>query len=379
MALSQLKERLTPGEWFWFDTPSLNHFEQARPIIERLKKEHTQTKIIITVRTDHALQILQSYPQADYITYLPSASLRNVKKFLDIVNPQKAVFVGNNFSTTYLRQLRKRNINTYSIGSVFQSSLKHSLRRQLKYFTSILVQDQQSKDLLEQYKITNSQVCGNPRFDSALQIAQSQHEYPLIEKFIAGMPEYQTMQELLNQNHQPILVAGSTSQTDEQILAQYIKQNPNIRLILVPHIINSQRLSTIFRIFEGRYILLSQATHKNIDTAHILVIDNYGMLNYLYRYASVAYIGGGFQEGVHNPIQAAAHAVPLVFGNKSSHLKEATELLQANAAIAIPDPTNASDALNQAFQNAELMGQNALQYVLLHKDATDMTYTQLGL
>lgn len=380
-ALKLLAERVTDGRWVWFHAASVGEFEQGRPIIEKLKSEHPELCILLTFFSPSGYEMHKNYSGADIVSYLPFATIRNAKRFLDIVKPEKAFFIKYEFWPAYLKQLRKRRIPAYSVASVFRKEqaffrplIGNVYRSLLRCFTLLFVQDENSKLLLENHGITNVSVTGDPRFNRVMQIASNAMEMPLAEHFTEGMAENRTGG--LHKKDK-ILVAGSTWPADEELLAQYIETHHDVRLILVPHEIDANHLKTIFRIFEGRYIRYSEATLKNIDLERILVVDRLGMLSSLYRYADVAYIGGGFGVGIHNTLEAAVYGVPVVWGKNYHRFREAQGLIAAGAGIAVDNYQTLETALDTAFKQQIQMGQCARNYILAEADAADKIYSQI--
>ena len=382
--IALLKDNISQGSWIWFHAASSGEFEQGRPIIERFRKEQPQKKILITFFSPSGYELYKNYEGADLVAYLPFATRRNAKRMLDILQPEKAIFIKYEFWPAYLRELHKRGIATYSIASVFRKEqfffrpiIGKPYRNLLNCFSLLLVQDEASRQLLEQYGITNTAVTGDPRFKRVAQIANNPAPIPLIERFVSGMPEYKTAKDNVIPQKNKVLVAGSTWQADEQLLAQYINSRPDVRLILVPHETDEEHLHDIFRIFEGRYIRFTQANMKNVDTCRVLVVDTIGMLSRIYQYADVAYVGGGFGVGIHNTLEAAAYGIPVVWGSNYKRFREAQGLIDAGAGLAVDNYSQLATALDTAFSSAADMGQKAHQYVLSEIDAADKIYSQL--
>ncbi|MBR1809351.1 MAG: 3-deoxy-D-manno-octulosonic acid transferase [Paludibacteraceae bacterium] len=384
-AIPQLKQARQEGSWIWFHAASVGEFEQGRPVIERLRKEQPHKKILLTFFSPSGYELHKNYTGADLVMYLPFATRRNAGRFLDILQPEKAVFIKYEYWPAYLRELRKRGIETYSIASVFRKEqfffrplIGRPYRQLLGCFTRLLVQDEASRKLLAQYGITNTVVTGDPRFKRVAQIAQSAEEIPLVDRFVNGMPEHKTGSEGLTLRSK-VLVAGSTWLPDEELIVRYINRHQDTRLILVPHETDEKHLHNIFQLTEGRYIRLTQANMKNADTCRILVVDTVGMLSRIYRYANVAYIGGGFGAGIHNTLEPAAYGIPVVWGKNYKRFREAKGLIEAGAGIAVSNYQELEQALDTAFLNAADMGQKALQFVLSETDAADKIFQEIFL
>ena len=381
--IRQLKQVRQDGSWIWIHAASVGEFEQGRPVIERLKREQPNKKILLTFFSPSGYELHKNYAGADLVVYLPFATRKNAKRFLDILQPEKVVFIKYEFWPAYLRELRKRKTETYSVASVFRNDqfffrplIGRPYRRLLDCFTRLLVQDEASRELLAQYGINNTMVTGDPRFKRVAQIAQSTEEIPLVDRFVNGMPEHKTGSEDFTMRNK-VLVAGSTWLPDEKLIVKYINHHPDTRLILVPHETDSKHLHSIFHLTEGRYIRLTQANMRNVDTCRILLVDTVGMLSRLYRYADVAYIGGGFGAGIHNTLEPAAYGIPVIWGKNYKRFREAKGLIEAGAGIAVSNYQELQQALDTAFLHADDMGQKALQFILSETDAADKIYQEI--
>ena len=289
--------------------------------------------------------------------------------FLDVVKPDVAIFVKYEFWPAYLRELSKRHIPTYSISAIFREKQAFfswwgkAYLNILKLFTAIYVQDDSSAQLLHSHGIDNVEVAGDTRFDRVHAIAQQAKDIPQIARFTAGDAK--------------VIIAGSTWQPDEQMLARYIGENPDVRLVLAPHEIHEAHLHQIFQLFEGRYVRFTQATVNNLDAVRVLVVDTMGMLSSIYRYGQVAYIGGGFGVGIHNTIEAAVFGIPVLFGPNYKHFREACALIDAGGGKSVKNYDEFKAAMDEALANHETIGKKASDYVESELGATDKIYDKL--
>ena len=306
----------------WFHAASVGEFEQARPIIERLKQEHPEKRVLLTFFSPSGYEMRKDYPVVDLVTYLPFATRRRVRAFLDELKPSVAVFVKYEFWPAYLRELKRRKIKTFLISAIFRPKQLFfwpwgiSYRNLLKAFTRLYVQDEASAELLRKYGLDRVTVAGDTRFDRVSTIASREVELPLIEQFCVGKT----------------IVAGSTWPEDETLLARYLEERDDVKLLLVPHEINAEHLHRIFLTFKGQYIRYSEATSGNIATCRVVMVDTLGLLSQLYRYATVGYVGGGYGAGIHNTIEAAVYGIPVLFGPNYYKFREAKNLLKNGAA-----------------------------------------------
>ena len=363
----------------WFHAASVGEFEQARPIIERLRREQPGRKILVTFFSPSGYEMRKDYAQADMVCYLPLATRRNAKRFLEFVQPAMAVFVKYEFWPAYLKELRKREIPTYIIAALFRPNQPFFrwygglYRRLLRCFTTLFVQDERSRALLEKYGITNAVVAGDTRFDRVAQILRDKREIPQIMRFTE--PEMTSLQ--LNPEPPKVIVAGSTWPEDERLLARYIQERPGVKLVLTPHEIDDAHLHFIFNLFQGRFVRFTEATLMNVNTNNVLLIDRMGMLSLLYRFGQVAYVGGGFGAGIHNTIEAAVYGVPVVFGPRYHKFREAEELIEAGGGFSVHDYESFAAAMDEAFAHHDEYGRRAGDYVQSQLGATDKIYRSL--
>ena len=375
----QLKEQNAEqhkGDWLWIHAASVGEFEQAKPIIQAIRADNEQRKannlplryprhILVTFFSPSGYEACKNYKDAELISYLPFATKRNARRFIDMIDPSMVLFVKYEFWGAYLKEMKKRNIPLYSVCSIFRKSqfffrplIGKPYLNLLKCFTRLLVQDENSSRLLREYGINNAVVVGDTRFERVADISENYR--------LGGHTEL-LLSEFINDK---TIVAGSTWQADEQLLARYIEEHNDVKLILVPHEIDELHLGQIFNIFKGRYVRFSEADSRNIRMTRVLLIDTIGMLSKLYHYSAIAYVGGGFGAGIHNTLEPAAHGKAVVFGPNYKNFREATAMISCGAAISINNYQQLASALDNAFLNAELMGNKAAEYVQSEQGAT---------
>lgn len=353
----------------WIHVASVGEFEQARPVIERLRREHPEVQIVLTFFSPSGYNLRKGYDKVDAVTYLPFATRRNARMFLDVVKPDTAIFVKYEFWPAYLRELAKRGIRTYSISAIFREKQAFfrwwgkPYLKLLKLFTAIYVQDEASARLLREHGIERTEVAGDTRFDRVHAIAQQAKDIPQIARFV--------------EDGAKVIIAGSTWPPDEELLARYIDENPDVKLVLAPHEIHEAHLHQIFQQFEGRYVRFTQATINSLDAVRVLVVDTMGMLSSIYRYGQVAYIGGGFGVGIHNTIEAAVFGMPVLFGPNHKHFREACALIEAGGGIAVDNYAAFKAAMDDALADHEAIGKKSSDYVVSELGATDKIYDAL--
>jgi len=278
-----------------------------------------------------------------------------------MVNISKAIFIKYEFWPNYLLALKAANIPFYSISAIFRPSQLFFkgygiwYRNLLKSFSHIFVQDRNSLELLSKYGFSNASVVGDTRFDRVADLAKQGNELPVIQEFVQD---------------KPVIVAGSTWPKDEELLVRYLKLHPDVKLILVPHEIHEARLSGIEKLLENNYVYYTQADKADkidIQSAGCLIVDTIGLLSSVYRYANVAYIGGGFGVGIHNTLEAAVWNVPVVFGPNYQKFREARELIVAGGAFSIYNYEMLEKELNNLLINNE-SGNIAGEYVKIIRE-----------
>lgn len=357
------------GERVWIHVASVGEFEQARPIIERLRKEKPDVQIVLTFFSPSGYNLRKDYDKVDAVTYLPFATRKNAKLFLEVVKPTMAIFVKYEFWPAYLKELKRRGVKTYSIASIFREGqlffrwYGKAYLNILKLFTAIYVQDERSAQLLRNHGIDHVAVAGDTRFDRVTAIAGQAKDIPQVARFV--------------ESGSKVIIAGSTWQPDERLLARYMSERPDVKLVLAPHEIHEAHLHEIFQLFEGRHVRLTQATVNSLDTVRVLVVDTMGMLSSIYRYGQVAYIGGGFGVGIHNTIEAAVYGMPVLFGPNYKHFREACALIEAGGGRSLKNYREFRDALDEALANHEAMGKKASEYVESELGATNRIYNAI--
>lgn len=363
----------------WFHAASVGEFEQARPIIERLRREQPNRKILLTFFSPSGYEMRKDYDKVDYICYLPFATRRNAQQFISVFKPSMAIFVKYEFWPAYLRELKRQDIPTYNIAALFRENQAFfrwwggPYRKLLRSFTTLFVQDERSRELLARYGYDNAVVAGDTRFDRVVEILRDQREIPQLMRFTE--PEISA----IHYDAEPpqVIVAGSTWPKDEELLARYLTEHPNIKLILTPHEIDAAHLHFIFNLFQGRLVRFSEATLMNVNTNNVLLIDRMGMLSRIYRFATVAYVGGGFGAGIHNTLEAAVYGVPVLFGPRYHKFREAEDLIEVGGGFAVSDYASFAAAMDEALAHPKEYGRKAGEYVRSEVGATDKIYHAL--
>lgn len=340
-AFGVLQKQVEPNvKYIWFHAASLGEFEQGRPLIEKIKKEYPNYKILLTFFSPSGYEVRKNYEQADIVTYLPIDTVANAQRFLRIVRPVMAFFIKYEFWYNYLHILRHRNIPVYSVSSIFRPNqiFFRPYGRQyaavLKCFSHFFVQNDLSKSLLAKIGINNVTVVGDTRFDRVLQIKDNSKKLPLVDKFI-GNQDVKLANGVTNSLHR-VFVAGSSWLPDEEIFIKYFNEHNDWKLIIAPHVIADTHLRQILQLLKGKKVVLyTEATETNVADADVLVINCFGLLSSIYHYGDVAYVGGGFGAGIHNVLEAAVWGLPVVFGPNNKRFAEAQGLLASGGGFEI--------------------------------------------
>lgn len=306
----------------WFHAASLGEFEQARPVLERWREDHPDGRVVITFFSPSGYEVRKNYPLADAVLYLPPDLPNQVNRFLDTYHPTMACFVKYEFWYNYLNALQKRGIPTYIFSTIFRPEQYFFkwyggwFLRQLKdCFTHFFVQNEESLQLLKEHGIDQCSLAGDTRFDRVHQIAVASEHNKVVESFLDGF-------------NGKVLIGGSTWPPDEQLIAKLEVESLKLKVILAPHVISEEHLKQIETLFPNsiRYSQCANALmHECVSD--VLIIDNIGLLSKLYRYATVAYIGGGFGVGIHNILEAVTFGKPVLFGPNYHKFQEARDII----------------------------------------------------
>lgn len=327
-ALAVLRERMEPGaQYIWFHAASLGEFEQGRPLMERIRAEHPEYRILLTFFSPSGYEVRKNYPGADIICYLPIDTIGNVQRFLRTVRPVMAFFIKYEFWYNYLHVLRHRGVPTYSVSSIFREGqvffrwYGRGYNNVLRCFTRFFVQNEESRRLLATIGITDVDVVGDTRFDRVLQIKAAAKRLPLVEAFTEGTDH--------------VFVAGSSWPPDEEIFIPYLMSHPDWKVIIAPHVIAEEHLAQIQRLTGAGAVRYTQATEESVRSARCLIIDCFGLLSSVYHFGSVAYVGGGFGVGIHNVLEAAVWDMPVIFGPNNQRFTEAQGLKRSGGGYEI--------------------------------------------
>ncbi|MEN8229016.1 MAG: glycosyltransferase N-terminal domain-containing protein [Bacteroidota bacterium] len=370
--LENLKQDFTPAERvIWFHCASLGEFEQGRTLIEESRRRFPEHRILLTFFSPSGYEKRKNYQGADHVMYLPLDTARNARQLVDSLSFEMAIFIKYEFWYHFLRRLKKREIPVYLASGNFRSNqlffkwYGRWYRRFLDYFTQIFVQLEASKKLLEQEGFNRVSVAGDTRFDRVKQLTETDYNHALIEEF---------------SKDSQVIVAGSTWERDEQILEHAFGQlHEDTRLIIAPHELSESHLSRLKRRFPESIFFTELDHHLPKDT-RVIIVDTIGQLSYLYRYGTLAYIGGGFGKGIHNTLEAATYGLPVIFGPAYHKFSEAVELSALSAAFPVNDEEELLLTIHQQLKNPNLLKTTSRiseNYVLERVGATSAIMDQV--
>lgn len=364
-AFRVLRNSVDPGSrYVWFHAASLGEFEQGRPIMERLRREHPELKILLTFFSPSGYEVRKNYEGADIICYLPLDTYFNARRFLNLVHPEVAFFIKYEFWWNYLHILKRRNVPVYSVSSIFRPNqvffrwYGRTYSNVLKCFTRFFVQNEVSRQLLAKLGITEVEITGDTRFDRVLQIKSQAKSLPIVEAF--------------RQNYK-VFVAGSSWPPDEDIFIKYFNGRDDWKLIIAPHVIGEDHLQQILSKLKGKAVRYTEATPESVADAKILIIDCFGLLSSIYGYGHVSYVGGGFGVGIHNVLEAAVWNIPVIFGPNNERFQEAQDLLASDGGHQIDGYQQFESLMNGYIADDSLRkadGDKAAQYVSSKAGAT---------
>lgn len=357
----------------WLHAASLGEFEQGRPLLEKLRRQHPHYKIVLSFFSPSGYEVRKNWQGADVVVYLPFDTPRNVKHFLDIIRPKMAIFVKYEFWRNYLYALWNRNVPSYLISAVFrpdQIFFKRCglwYRQWLRLFSHIYVQDEGSKNLLARFGIKNVTVAGDTRFDRVTDIMRQCREIPVLEQFRKGA------------DGKPIIMAGSSWPEDEKVYSSWINNN-DVRLVIAPHEFDDVRVRKLEEQFPGavRYTDVEGNPEAARD-ARVLIMNCFGLLSSSYGYADIAYVGGAFGAGLHNINEAAVYGIPVIYGPNNRKFIEARELAEAGGGFPVNNVDSFGKVANALLdvETREKAGDAASKYIHSKLGATELIFSDL--
>ena len=364
-----LRKKIVKGEkYVWFHAASLGEFEQGRPLMERLRREHPEYRILLTFFSPSGYEVRKDYDGADVVCYLPFDTPGNVRSFLRLARPCMAFFIKYEFWNNYLHACRRKGIPVYSVSSIFRPN-QVFFRWYGKQYSDVLhcithffVQNESSRQLLAARGIDHVTVVGDTRFDRVLDICRQSKELPLVASFKQG---------------RTVMVAGSSWAPDADLIIPYFNERKDMKLVIAPHVIAESHLKEIEGKLQRPAVRYTQATEQSVRQADCLIIDCYGLLSSIYRYGEMAYVGGGFGVGIHNVPEAAVYGIPVLVGPNNKKFREAQALLATGGCIEVTDQATFDNIMDKLLADKEYLmqaGSVAGRYISGNAGASDVIY-----
>ncbi|WP_309642022.1 glycosyltransferase N-terminal domain-containing protein [Flavobacterium sp.] len=331
----------------WFHAASLGEYEQGLPVMEQMKLQFPNHKIILTFFSPSGFEVRKHNMVADVTVYLPLDTRSNAKKFVDLVHPDMVFFIKYEYWPNYLHALKTRSIPTYLISGIFREKQLFFkwyggfYRKALDTFEHFFVQNSHSKELLLQLGKSNVTVSGDTRFDRVATILEKHNALDFITEF---------------KNNSLTIVVGSCWPKDESLLVEFINSTLlPVKFILAPHNIRAEQIQELKQSITKKTVLFSEKDGQDLAAFDVFIIDTIGILTKIYSEADIAYVGGGFgNPGVHNILEPATFGVPIVIGPNFSHFAEATALVNMGGCVSISNAKELKDSFENLIQNVTI-------------------------
>jgi 3-deoxy-D-manno-octulosonic-acid transferase len=364
-----LQSKLSPNDkTIWFHAASLGEYEQGLPVIEKIKVQYPNHKIVVTFFSPSGYEVRKNNTVADATVYLPLDTKSNAKKFIKTINPEMVFFIKYEYWPNYLNELKKQNIKTYLISGIFREKQAFFkwyggfYRNALKTFDYFFVQNESSKNLIQSIGFNNVKISGDTRFDRVVSILERDNSLDFIEQF---------------KDNKTTIVIGSSWPKDENLLVNYINNaSDDTKFIIAPHNIKSEQIVNLKSQITKPTILFSEKNNIDLSNFNIFIIDTIGILTKIYSYADIAYVGGGFgNPGVHNILEPATFGVPIIIGPNYSHFAEAIALVHQEGCVSISNQNELNEAFDNLISNEDVRhekGHTCATFVQMNKGATDV-------
>lgn len=358
--------------YIWFHVASLGEYEQGLPVMEEIKVKYPEYKIVLTFFSPSGFEIRKNNKIADVTIYLPLDTKRNVKRFLDVVQPKMVFFIKYEFWPNYLLELKKRNIPTYLISGIFRENqfffkwYGGFYRKALLSFDHFFVQNQASAQLLQSINFNNATINGDTRFDRVAQIVERAQPLDFIAEF---------------KNNTTTIVIGSSWIDDETIYLPYLNNSINTKFIIAPHNIKEEEISRLIAKIDKKTVRYTNYQSEELKGADVFIIDTIGILTQIYAYADIAYVGGGFKTGLHNILEPATYGTPVVIGPNYSKFQEAKDLVALGSCLVVNNKEELSATFKRLISDDNYrkeLGTKNQEFILKNKNATKIVMEFIG-
>ena len=371
----KLKSNISKNEkYIWIHVASLGEYEQGLPVFKKIKSLYKDHKIVLSFFSSSGYDLRKNNPISNLTVYLPIDTSHNAKRFIDLINPEIAVFVKYEFWPNFLKYLKKNNTPTYLLAGVFRKNhwffkpYGFWMRNNLKTFNHFFVQNNDSKNILKKYNFNNCSVMGDSRFERVLELPNQENKIKYLNKF---------------KKSKQCFVAGSTWNEDDEIIIKFInsyKEN-DICFIIAPHQIDLNKINKAKSLIKKKSILMSELNRDNASENSVILIDSIGLLTSVYSYADIGYVGGGMgNTGLHNTLEPAVFKIPVIVGKNFGKFHEVSELINLKGFISIKNYDTFKNELIDLINNKKTrdkMGQINYKYILNKIGASEKVITYL--
>ncbi|MET1258044.1 glycosyltransferase N-terminal domain-containing protein [Flagellimonas sp. DF-77] len=359
------QERDPNAPLLWMHVASLGEYEQGLPILKGLRATYPEHQILLTFFSPSGYEVRKNSPFADLVCYLPLDTLGNAKKFIKLTRPKLALFVKYELWPNYLRYLEQQQVPILLVSAIFSKRQVYFkpwgrfMRNALRRIDHIFVQDEGSAHLLQELGLKEVSISGDTRFDRVAEIAKEALELDFMASFTNG---------------HACVVAGSTWPEDEQLLVPYINNSSKtVKFVIAPHNIKTAHIDTLVTALGKKVVRYSQLEDESIDAYEVLIVDTIGLLTQIYRYADMAYVGGGFATGLHNTLEPAVFGIPVLIGPQFKGFKEAEDLVAKKGLLVVTDAKEFETTLDHCLDDAHfarMTGNINAEYVGQRQGAT---------
>ena len=384
VVFTTLKSKISSNDnVIWVHAASLGEYEQGIPVMEALKKEFPNHKLVVTFFSPSGYEVRKNNTLADATVYLPLDTKLNAKNFIKTINPELVLFIKYEFWPNYLNELKRLNIPTYLVSGIFREKQAFFkwyggfYRKALKTFNHFFVQNDSSKKLIQSIGFENVTISGDTRFDRVVDILNRDNSLDFIDNF--------RFLDSAQKDKATLIVIGSSWPKDEELLVNYINQSSeSVKFIIAPHNIKQEQILNLKSSIKKETILYSEYTNEisrftrndneELKKAQVFIINTIGILTKIYSYADIAYVGGGFgSPGVHNILEPATFGIPIIIGPNYAHFAEATALVHQEGCISIKNENELKLAFDSLLYNSDERlekGHICKTFVQMNKGAT---------
>ena len=356
-----IKNNIEDQKVIWIHVASVGEFEQAKPIIDSLKRKY-ENKILVSYFSSSTESAVSNYKNVDFHFYMLSDKEDQMKLLFDLLNPKVLIIIKYEFWRNLILQAKLNSVPIVSVSSVFRKNQVYFypikfFKNILKNISLFLVQDENSMELLKKNKIKEIKVIGDSRYDRVLKIFKKSKEIDGIEEFT---------------NKKNTIVIGSAWKSDiEKIKNEIIRDLTDTKYIIAPHNINSDEIEYLENTFINDTIKFSELPQKNVRK-RILIIDNIGMLSSIYKYGKIAFIGGGFRGALHNTLEAAVWNLPVIYGNHKNNRKfiEVDRIEKEGIGFPIKNGNEFKLIKNRILKNRDI-GKGGNEFIIKNSGATE--------